>query len=217
MSAATLPGLVLFAVSMTGTPGPNIVMLTSSGANFGFRRTMPHMAGVSLGFPIVVLATGLGLGSVLAAAPELHVVLQYLGMAYLLWLAFRIATARRAPVPAAGAVPAAEPSAMPGRRRQRSRPFSFIEALLFQWVNPKAWVTAVAAIGTFAGLAPGIWRPAVEIATVFLVITLPIVVAWAGLGTRIGAMLRTELQFRCFNVAMATLLVLSLGTLLQHP
>lgn len=200
---STLPGLALFALSMTGTPGPNNVMLTSSGAVFGFRRTLPHIFGISVGFPLMILSVGLGLGSVLTTDPQLHRGLKYLGMAYMLWLAFRIATAKRT-----------GEATSSGRQ---SRPLTFIEALLFQWVNPKAWITAVAAIGTFAGLGHDVWRPAAETAVIFMVVTLPIVSLWAGLGTRIGAALRTDLQFRSFNAGMASLLLASLIMLLWAP
>lgn len=202
-----MSGLVLFAISMTGTPGPNIVMLTASGATFGFRRTLPHIAGVSVGFPLMVFSVGLGLGQILTINPELRRIVQYLGMAYMLWLALRMATAHRV----------TSGDQTQGTKNRRASPLTFFEALLFQWINPKAWVTAAAAVGTFAGLEPGVWRSAIEISAVFLIITLPIVVSWAGVGSRIGSFLRTEWRLRCFNVAMASLLVASMATLLWKP
>lgn len=208
MTGASMSGLVLFAISMTGTPGPNIVMLTASGATFGFRRTLPHMAGVSVGFPLMVFSVGLGLGQILTVNPELRRIVQYLGMAYMLWLALRLATAHRVP---------SGDTARGGKTNRRASPLTFFEALVFQWINPKAWVTAAAAVGTFAGLEPGVWSSAVEISAIFLIITLPIVVSWAGLGSRIGSFLRTEWQLRCFNIAMAGLLVASMATLLWKP
>lgn len=195
---STLPGLVLFAISMSGTPGPNIVMVTASGANFGFRRTVPHMLGISVGFPVMVLLIGLGLGSVLIAEPSIHRAFRWIGMAYMLWLAFRIATARR---------PTAE------RPARRSRPLTFIEAALFQWVNPKAWVIAAAAIGTFVGLGDHLWVQSGVIALVFLLVTLPIVLFWVGVGTGVGTVLRSDRQFRVFNLGMAGLLVLAVVSL----
>ena len=208
MTGASVSGLVLFAISMTGTPGPNIVMLTASGAKFGFRRTLPHMAGVSVGFPLMVFSVGLGLGQILTLNPELRRIVQYLGMAYMLWLALRLAIAHRV---------APSDKTQFGTAHRRVSPLTFFEALLFQWVNPKAWVTAAAAVGTFAGVTSGVWRSDIEISAVFLLVTLPIVVSWAGVGSRVGAFLRTEGQLRCFNIAMTSLLVASMATLLWKP
>ncbi|MCU4158860.1 LysE family translocator [Acidiphilium sp. AL] len=193
-----LPGLVLFAVAMSGTPGPNNVMVTASGATFGLRRTMPHVLGISVGFPVMILMIGLGLGPVLIANPAVHRGFKWLGIAYMVWLAARIATARR-------------PDAKGANRR--SRPLSFLEAALFQWVNPKAWVIAAAAMSTFVSLADNLWVQTGMIVIVFLLVTLPVVSAWAGIGSGIGSVLRSDRQFRAFNLAMAALLVLSIVSL----
>src|SRR5262245_46578749 len=115
-----LPGpLVLFALAMCLTPGPNVVMITASAVNFGFRRAIPHMLGITFGFALLIVASGLGLAGLLEAEPRLHVALKYAGAAYLLYLAWRIAQA--------GAVSSGA---------TRTNPISFIEATLFQWVNP---------------------------------------------------------------------------------
>src|SRR5882757_5552491 len=113
--------LVLFAAAVTLTPGPNVVLVTASAANLGFRRTVPQMIGITFGFGSMVLATGLGLAGVVHAEPRLHALLKYAGAAYLLYLAWRIARADAASASA------------------RARPIGFFEATLFTWMNPKAW------------------------------------------------------------------------------
>src|SRR5580700_7624907 len=110
--------LVLFAAAMCLTPGPNVIMVTASAANFGFRRAIPHMLGITLGFGSMVLAAGLGLAGLFHAEPRLHTLLKYTSATYLLYLAWRIA---RADVASRGSV--------------RARPINFIEAMLFTWVN----------------------------------------------------------------------------------
>jgi threonine/homoserine/homoserine lactone efflux protein len=122
----------LFAISTSITPGPNTLMLLASGVNFGFRRTLPHMLGIAVGFPAMIMAIGLGLGGLFEAYPRSHVILKYVGMAYLLWLAWKVATAERA-----------EDAAY------ESKPFGFFQAAAFQWVNPKAWTVSVSAIATY--------------------------------------------------------------------
>ena len=124
--------LVLFAAAVTLTPGPNVVLVTASAANFGFCRTIPQMAGITLAFGVMTVAAGLGLAGVVHAEPRLHALLKYAGAAYLLYLAWRIARAR----PAGGSA-------------ARARPISFVEAGLFTWLNPKAWVSVLGALAAF--------------------------------------------------------------------
>jgi threonine/homoserine/homoserine lactone efflux protein len=186
-----------FAVSMSATPGPNNTMLTASGANFGLRRTVPHMLGVSIGFPVMLVAVALGAGELLRAHPVALAVLRWGGAAYLLWLAWRIATARPA-TPEGGGEPA-------------GRPFSFFQAVLFQWINPKAWVIGLAAVltQTTASGAAQI-AEAVLLALMFLAVTLITSVFWILIGVGAAHVLRTPRALRGFNVAMAALLVASL-------
>src|SRR5262249_24107667 len=128
-----LAPLILFAVAMCLSPGPNVVMVMASGANFGFRRAVPHILGIAIGFGAMVVAVGLGLSGVLRAAPVLHAAIQYAGALYLLYLAWRVATA--------GALKRATGAA---------KPISFLEAALFQLVNPKGWATLVGALATYS-------------------------------------------------------------------
>jgi threonine/homoserine/homoserine lactone efflux protein len=192
-----------FAVSMSATPGPNNTMLTASGATWGLRRTVPHMLGISFGFPAMLLAVALGAGELLRAHPFALAVLRWGGAAYLLWLAWRIATARTA------RTDDGEPSEAGGR------PFSFLQAVLFQWVNPKAWVIGVAAVltQTTASGAAEI-AEAFLLALMFLVVTLITSVFWILVGVGAARVLRTARALRGFNIAMAALLVASLLPLL---
>src|SRR5262249_41708169 len=124
--------LVLFAAAACLTPGPNVVMVTAAAANFGFRRTLPQVLGVSFGFLAMIVAVGLGLAGLFQAEPRLHVVLKYAGAAYLLYLAWRIASA--------------DTSRSDGKR---ARPFTFLEGAFITWLNPKGWVSALGALSAF--------------------------------------------------------------------
>ena len=201
MSAETLAWLasaVTFAVSMSGTPGPNNAMVAASGATFGFARTIPHMLGIAVGFPLMLVAVALGAGQLLRTIPVLHAVLKWAGAAYLLWLAFRIATARPAPAETGG-----------------SRPLTFLQAGLFQWVNPKAWVIALGAVATYT-TAEGVLPQSLGLAAIFLLVTGPTVAFWTMTGVGAARLLRTDRGLRAFNWLMAALLVLSLLPLLRE-
>jgi threonine/homoserine/homoserine lactone efflux protein len=183
---------VLFAAAVTLTPGPNVVLVTASAANFGFRRTIPQMLGITFGFGSMVLATGLGLAGVVHAEPRLHIALKYAGAAYLLYLAWRIARADAASASA------------------RARPIGFIEATLFTWMNPKAWVSALGAAAAFTTVGGDVVRESSVIALVLAAFCLLSAAAWAGFGTVIGRYLGNPRVRIAFNRSMAGLLVLSL-------
>ena len=183
--------LVLFAAAVTLTPGPNVVLVTASAANFGFRRTIPQMLGITFGFGTMVLATGLGLAGVVHAEPRLHAVLKYAGAAYLLYLAWRIASADAASASA-------------------RRPIGFVEAMLFTWMNPKAWVSALGAAAAFTTVGGDLLWESTLIAAVLAAFCLLSAAVWAGFGTVIGRYLARPRARRVFNVSMAGLLVLSL-------
>ena len=187
--------LVTFAVATAITPGPNNIMLTASGANLGFRRTLPHMLGVAIGFTIMVLAIGLGLSAIFERFPLIHQVLRYGGGAYLLYLAYRIAT------PLAGCGAAGWAS------------LTFLQAALFQWINPKSWMMAVGAISAYTTVGGNLMLESVLIAVTFGAIGLPSTALWAGLGVAIARLLRTRWALRAFNIAMALLLVASLAVM----
>ena len=186
--------LVLFATVMSLTPGPNIIMVTASAASFGFRRTIPQMLGVTVGFGILVVAVGLGLAGLAHAEPRLLVVLKYAGGAYLLYLAWCIARAGTS-----------------NSAADRAKPIGFVGAALFQWVNPKAWVFALGAVAAYTTAGGDLLREIFVIAGVNIVACIVSVVLWAAFGAAIGRFLATARARSAFNWSMAGLLVLSLA------
>ena len=184
----TLLPLLGFAVATSVTPGPNVLMVAASAANNGVRATVPHMAGITIGFAVMLLLVGLGLAAPFAAWPALHTLLKWGGGAWLLVLAWKIARA--------GA---------PGEGPSRP-PLGFLGAALFQWVNPKAWAMALGALSAYEA---GVGGPLV-VASVFAVVNLPVVAAWAAAGQGLRGLLADPARLRVFNAAMATLLVLSM-------
>ena len=184
--------LITFCFSTSITPGPNVIMVTASGATYGFRPTLPHLLGIALGFPVMVLAVGLGLGAVFQSAPALHDGLKVVGSAYLLYLAWRIATAER-----------------PREGKAGGRPLTFLQAAAFQWVNPKAWVIGVSAVSAFSTLELSPLANAAIIALVFGAMAFPCSAVWAGFGTAIGRLLTSPRALRGFNLAMGALTALS--------
>jgi threonine/homoserine/homoserine lactone efflux protein len=186
-----------FAVSASVTPGPNNVMVTASGANFGFRRTLPHLFGIAVGFTVMVLSIGFGLGALFDRYPLAHTVMQWVGAAYLLFLAWRIARAR----------------AM-GDGAASGRPFTAWQAALFQWVNPKGWIIAVGAVSTYTTVGGDMTIEIPLIAAVFGTVCFLAVALWAGFGVALRTWLRSPRALAAFNMTMAALLVASLAPLL---
>jgi threonine/homoserine/homoserine lactone efflux protein len=183
--------LLGFAFVTSVTPGPNNMMLLASGVNFGLRRTVPHMLGISLGHAVMVFLVGLGLAGVFTAWPPALMVLKALSVAYMLWLAWKIAQ-----------------SGAPGEGRGSARPMSFLQAAAFQWVNPKAWAMA---LGAVAAYVPDPSVPAyAAVALVFAAVNLPSVTVWAWAGQAVRRWLEHPARLRAFNWGMAGLLVLSL-------
>ncbi len=185
--------LVLFAAVMTLTPGPNVVLVTASGVNFGFRRTIPQMVGITLGFGFMVMAAGLGLAGLVHAEPRLHAVLKYAGAAYFVYLAWRIARADAGSGASAGA-----------------KPIGCLAAALFTWTNPKAWVSALGALAAYTTMGGDVVSQTSVIAAVLAAFCLLSCVTWAGFGTVIGRFIANPRARMAFNWSMAGLLVLSL-------
>jgi Putative threonine efflux protein len=187
-----LLALLFYAFVSSITPGPNNLMLLASGVNFGFRRTLPHMLGIGAGFTLMVALTGWGLAGLFAAWPPLHTLLTLASVAYLLWLAWKIAHA-----------------APPSAREAAGRPLTFWQAAGFQWVNPKAWSMALTACTLY--LPPGGSGSAVlAVALVFGAVNLPCVSSWAALGTGLRGWLADPVRLRAFNWTMAGLLIATL-------
>lgn len=190
--------LAVFAFVSSITPGPNNFMLLASGVNFGFRRTVPHMLGIGAGFLALLLGVGFGLGAVLAAYPALHLGLKLAGGAYLLYLAWRIATAR----------------SLADRNAAAARPMTFREAAAFQWVNPKAWMMAVTAMAVYANPAAP-FLSVLIVSFTFALVCVPSVSTWVGFGTALRGFLADPLRLKWFNIAMGVALALSLWPMLR--
>lgn len=199
MDTLTLYLLIQFAFASSITPGPNNLMLMASGANYGLRRTVPHMLGVSLGHSFMVVMVGLALLRLFEAIPALNTVLTIGAVLYMTWLAWKIATA----------VPS-EAKTVTGT------PFTFLQAAAFQWVNPKAWVMAITAITAYAPQQWPVWAGSLLVAGVFLMTNLPSITVWAILGVQLRRYLGSARRLRIFNVTMAVLLLASLWPMLMH-
>ena len=178
------------AVSMTWTPGPNNAMLTASGANFGWRRTVPHALGVAIGLPIMLFLVALGLGQVFEAEPRIATVIGWIGFAAILWFAWRIATADAA------------------EGKGRSKPLTFVEACGFQWVNPKAWTFVIWVVAGYVDPS-NLVRDSLIACAVFLLSGLGSSQVWTLFGVWIGRLLGTGWRLRAFNVSMACVLIAS--------
>lgn len=189
--------LIGFAFVSSITPGPNNLMLMASGANFGMRRTIPHMLGISIGHAFMVTMVGVGLGQIFALYPVTKTVMTGLSVAYLLYLAWKIANA-----------------APPDARAPAGKPFSFLQAAAFQWVNPKAWYMALTAVTAYTPEGSGVWG-AVFVAAVFACTNLPSITVWTGMGTQLRRILTNPARLRMFNWTMAGLLVLTLVPILR--
>ncbi|TBW38464.1 LysE family translocator [Siculibacillus lacustris] len=206
MSAADpFVALFLFSLISACTPGPNNVMLLASGVNFGFRRTVPHMAGVSIGFPVMMAAVALGLGSAFRAEPRIHDVIEVIGVVYLLWLAWKIAAA-----PVGVEIGPSAPDAADGRPRSSARPMSFLAAVAFQWVNVKAWIIAISAVSVYVPESYTAIGGAALLFGVTLITGVISTVQWAAFGSLVARFLREPMRLRIFNVTMAALLIVSL-------
>jgi threonine/homoserine/homoserine lactone efflux protein len=194
MSHQLLLALVVFATVMYVTPGPNNIMLLSSGLTFGFRLTVPHVLGVSFGVAFMIGAVGVGLGSLFLAYPILQTILKWGGVAYLIYLAAAIAMA--------------EPI-KPDEGGRRRGPMTFLGGVTFQWINAKAWVMVISTTTAYAAIASFPWNIAIQIA-LYLLIGVVSCSAWALFGSALRPLLSSRTAVRTFNILMAILLLASL-------
>ncbi|MGE3149519.1 MAG: LysE family translocator [Pseudorhodoplanes sp.] len=188
----TLIPLILFTFVGAFTPGPNNLMATAAGHAVGFRRTIPQILGVAVGFGLMIVLFGIGLAQILSAYPGLHGGLQVVGAVYLLYLAWRLARAGD---------PAAEKS--------MQRPLTFIEAALFQWLNPKAWTLAVGVVTAFTTGSENLSSELTVIVIVFTLMTVVTLTLWCFFGVAIRTFLSSERDRRIVSYAMAAALALS--------
>ncbi|MFN3970930.1 MAG: LysE family translocator [Gemmobacter sp.] len=196
MTHDLLIALVGFAFASSITPGPNNLMLLASGVNFGLWRTVPHMLGISLGHALMVFLVGLGLAGLFLAEPRLVLALKVAAVAYMLWLAWKIAHA-----------------AAPKEGTAAGRPFTALQAAAFQWVNPKAWAMALTATAVYAPDRSA--ASMAMVAAVFAAVNLPSVAVWAAMGQILRRVLERPGWRVGFNRGMAVLLVLSLWPVLR--
>ncbi|MFT4518460.1 MAG: threonine/homoserine/homoserine lactone efflux protein [Halioglobus sp.] len=197
MTPDILLALIVFAFASSITPGPNNMMLMASGANFGFRRTVPHMLGVSLGFTLMVLLVGIGLVQIFVSFPVSYTVLKVVSVVYLVYLAWKIATA--APTTTS--------------KGEGGTPMTFMQAVLFQWVNPKGWTMALTAVSIYS---PSQSLSAVaSVAGVFGAVNFPCIFVWVVMGLQMQRLLTSASRLRAFNIFMAVLLVGSLYPVLM--
>lgn len=198
MTYEALPALLALAVATLFTPGPNNAMLAASGANFGFRPTIPHLLGVALGFPLMLLIVGLALGELFRTSLLLREALRWGGAALLVWIAWKVAVS--------GGI---------GSKSEVGHPMSFLQAVGFQWINPKGWSMAVAATSQFI-------RPEAPVATAtavagaFLTLGFLSSTTWTWAGLAIARWLTTAGRLRVFNLVMAALIVASVIELVRH-
>lgn len=195
MDLTLLPQLALYALTTLWTPGPNNTMLAASGARFGFRASVPHASGVAMGFPVMLFLICLGLGELFRASSLLRETLRWGGVAVMLWLSWKIATSGRAEV------------------KSSDRPFSFLAAAGFQWINPKAWLMAIGVATTYASGSHPIAEAAMAM-LVFAALGLTSSFGWMIFGAAIARLLKTERRLRAFNIAMGALLAVTTLSLL---
>ncbi|AJY46705.1 LysE family translocator [Martelella endophytica] len=198
MTHETLLALIGFAVAASITPGPNNMMVFASTVNFGFLRTLPHMAGVVAGFVLLMAAVGGGLGAVITAFPALLLVAKVAGALYLLWIAWKIGTTRK----------------FASTGEASGRPLSFLQAVAFQWVNPKAWIMSLTAMSVYTDPGNYVFSVAL-VAGIFGLVTIPSISVWGGFGSGLRDWLSHGNRLKWFNIAMAVVLVASLWPMLR--
>jgi threonine/homoserine/homoserine lactone efflux protein len=191
--------VIIFATSTTITPGPNNIMIMTSGLNYGIKSSIPHLLGICFGFPAMVIMVGLGFSVVFEMYPVLHELIKVLGVAYLLYLAWLIATS--------------SPTSLDA---ENARPLSFIQAALFQWVNPKAWVMATGAVSAYTSISSDIFSQVIIIAFAFFIVGFPCVGIWLVFGVGLKKYLHSPKHQKVFNLSMAILLIASIAPVLKE-
>lgn len=188
-----LIAIFIFAASTSITPGPNNIMIMASGVNFGIRKSFPHFFGICIGFPVMVVLVGFGFGFVFDRYPMVHEVIKIVGIVYLLYLSWLIANAA--------------PNSLDAIK---TKPITFWQAFVFQWVNPKAWIMATGAVAAYTSTASDIYVQVLFIALVFLLVSFPCLGSWLFFGVWLKRFLKDPLHQKIFNWCMASLLVISI-------
>ena len=186
-----LLSIFLFSLVMTITPGPNNIMILASGLNFGIRKSIPHLLGIAFGFPIMLIAVGFGLDSLVTQIPGIHLFVKVAGVGYLLFLAYKMFV-----------------TTQQKKLNQGAKPLTFIQAVLFQWVNPKAWVMIFSGIGVFT-TSTDMQTTTLILALSFFIAIFPCNGSWLFLGSQMKKLIKTDFHYKVFNRTMAILLLVS--------
>ncbi len=189
-----LLSIATFTLSTVCTPGPNNIMLLSSGLTFGYKRTIPHMLGIIIGFPLMVLLVGFGLGTLFENFPQILSILKIVGIAYLFYMAYKIAN---------------NTSSYEIDENNKSKPFTFLQAALFQWVNPKAWIMAITSISIFVSSTQNSSLQVLVVSFIYLLSSLVSTNIWSFGGVFLKKFIKNESSVKRFNILMAILLVAS--------
>ena len=192
MDLPTIVSFTLFATVSAFTPGPNNIMLAASGANFGFRASLPHILGVSAGFISLVIAAGFGLAGLFAAFPNLYDIMKIISFMFLIYLAWRIGSAGQA------------------QSQHPSEPLQFWQAAMFQLVNPKGVSVIISSVTAYTSSATTVASEVFVLFVVFSFVTIGSTLSWTLFGLVIGQVLNTRKRLRLFNIIMASLLLVSL-------
>ena len=192
-SLTMILSITSFTLAGVMTPGPNNIMLLSSGLTYGYRKTLPHMVGVALGFTIMVVCVGLGIGAVFELFPMLFTALKFVGISYLFWMAWKIASSK-------GELKTSS---------KKSKPFTFLQAASFQWVNPKAWIMAITSTVSFITDPENAFLQVLIIAFIYLLSGVISTNTWTLGGVYLKKLIKNELHVRVFNIIMAILIVAS--------
>lgn len=192
---------LLFSIVTAGTPGPNNVMVSAAAANHGLRATIPHILGISIGFAAMIMIVGTGLAGPLTRFGTLHEIMRWIGIAWMLYLAWKIAVSK---------------GSLGGDGGNSRPPLSFIGAVLFQWINPKAWLIALATAATYTTSDGNLYQQVAVLSLISFVVCLPCVLGWAAMGAGARRYLTAPRHLRAFNFTMAGLLVASLVPMLQE-
>lgn len=198
MAIDSLIALLGIVLASTWTPGPNNMMLAASGVNYGFRATLPHVSGVALGFAFMIFTVALGLGGMFERFPVLQGILHWAGAALLLWVAWKIATTKA-----------------PGTPGARTKPFNFIQAAGFQWINPKAWVMCISIVGQFLDARNPVSSAAI-MAGVSIAGGITSATGWAAFGVYLQRWLKSPRHLKLFNYTMAGIIVVLVVWMLLH-
>lgn len=186
-----LLSIFLFIVVMAITPGPNNIMILASGLNFGIRKSIPHLLGIAIGFPMMLIAVGFGLETLIKTIPGIYVFVKVVGLGYLLFLAYKLFT-----------------TVKQKQLNNSAKPLTFLQAVLFQWVNPKAWMMIFSGIGVFATDA-NIQATTLVLALSFFIVIFPCNGSWLFLGSKMKKLIKTDQHYKLFNRTMAILLLVS--------